>query len=104
MSDHQPGATEMARLQHLDVPVGRGIDRLLRGEEPRDRADQTRPRLRIDVLGARRSSGSPSPPGCPSPAAHSVRGYLLPIKRAVRNAEDLDGADVATVTVELIEL
>jgi Domain of unknown function (DUF1905) len=35
----------------------------------------------------------------------SVRGsYVLPIKRAVRNAEDLDVGDIATVTVELIDL
>jgi hypothetical protein len=35
----------------------------------------------------------------------SVRaGYVLPIKRAVRTAEDLDVGDFATVTVELIDL
>ena len=35
----------------------------------------------------------------------SVRGgYVLPIKRAVRKAEDLDVGDFATVTVELIDL
>jgi hypothetical protein len=35
----------------------------------------------------------------------SARGsYVLPIKRAVRTAEDLDAGDVATVTVELIDL
>ena len=35
----------------------------------------------------------------------SVRGgYVLPIKRAVRQAEDLDVGDFATVTVELIDL
>jgi hypothetical protein len=35
----------------------------------------------------------------------SVRGgYVLPIKRAVRRAEDLDVGDIATVTVELIDL
>lgn len=33
----------------------------------------------------------------------SARGYVLPIKRAVRNAEALDVGDVATVTVELID-
>ena len=34
----------------------------------------------------------------------SVRGnYVLPIKRAVRKAEDLDVGDIATVTVELID-
>lgn len=30
--------------------------------------------------------------------------YVLPIKRAVRRAESLDAGDVATVTVELIDL
>lgn len=30
--------------------------------------------------------------------------YVLPIKRAVRRAEDLDAGDIATVTVELIDL
>jgi hypothetical protein len=35
----------------------------------------------------------------------SARGrYVLPIKRAVRNAETLDAGDIATVTVELIDL
>jgi hypothetical protein len=35
----------------------------------------------------------------------SRRGsYVLPIKRAVRKAEDLDVGDIATVTVELIDL
>jgi hypothetical protein len=35
----------------------------------------------------------------------SVRGcYALPIKRAVRSAEDLAVGDIATVTVELIDL
>ena len=35
----------------------------------------------------------------------SVRGrYVLPIKRAVRKAEDLDVGDIATATVELIDL
>ena len=35
----------------------------------------------------------------------SVRGgYVLPIKRAVRKAEDLDVGDSATVTIELIDL
>jgi hypothetical protein len=29
--------------------------------------------------------------------------YVLPIKRAVRNAESLDVGDIATVTVELID-
>ena len=34
----------------------------------------------------------------------SVRGgYVLPIKRAVRKAEDLDVGDIATVTVELTD-
>lgn len=32
------------------------------------------------------------------------RGYVLPIKRAVRKAEALDAGDVATVTVELIDI
>ena len=31
-------------------------------------------------------------------------GYVLPIKRAVRTAEGLDAGDIATVTVELIDL
>lgn len=31
------------------------------------------------------------------------RGYVLPVKRAVRKAESLDAGDVATVTVELID-
>jgi hypothetical protein len=34
----------------------------------------------------------------------SKRGYVLPVKRAVRKAEDLDVGDTATVTVELIDL
>jgi len=34
----------------------------------------------------------------------SARGYVLPIKRAVRTAEDLNAGDVATVTVELIDV
>jgi Domain of unknown function (DUF1905) len=33
----------------------------------------------------------------------STRGYVLPVKRAVRTAESLDVGDVATVTVELVE-
>ncbi|GAB1642283.1 DUF1905 domain-containing protein [Krasilnikovia sp. MM14-A1259] len=34
----------------------------------------------------------------------STRGcYVLPIKRAVRNAEALDVGDVATVTLELVD-
>ena len=33
----------------------------------------------------------------------SQRGYVLPIKRAVRTAEDLNAGDVATVTVELLD-
>jgi Domain of unknown function (DUF1905) len=31
-------------------------------------------------------------------------GYALPIKRAVRKAESLDAGDIATVTLELIDL
>lgn len=34
----------------------------------------------------------------------STRGYVLPVKRAVRMAEALDVGDVAHVTVELIDL
>lgn len=34
----------------------------------------------------------------------STRGYVLPIKRAIRKAESLETGDVATVTVELIDL
>lgn len=35
----------------------------------------------------------------------SVRGsYVLPIKRAVRQAENLDVGDIANVTVELIDV
>jgi hypothetical protein len=34
----------------------------------------------------------------------STRGYVLPIKRAVRKAEELDAGDTATVTVELVDL
>jgi hypothetical protein len=35
----------------------------------------------------------------------SARGaYVLPIKRAVRRAENLDVGDIATVTIELIDL
>lgn len=34
----------------------------------------------------------------------SKRGYVLPIKKAVRKAEGLEPGDTATVTVELIEL
>lgn len=33
----------------------------------------------------------------------SERGYVLPIKRAVRRAEALDAGDIATVTVEVID-
>jgi hypothetical protein len=33
----------------------------------------------------------------------STRGYVLPVKRAVRQAEDLDVGDVATVTVEVTQ-
>jgi hypothetical protein len=34
----------------------------------------------------------------------SARGYVLPIKRAVREAEALEVGDVASVTVRLIDL
>ncbi|MGH3712450.1 MAG: DUF1905 domain-containing protein [Micromonosporaceae bacterium] len=35
----------------------------------------------------------------------NARGrYVLPIKRAVRKAESLDAGDIATLTVELIDL
>lgn len=35
----------------------------------------------------------------------SARGrYVLPIKRAIRTAEALDAGDIATLTVELIDL
>jgi hypothetical protein len=34
----------------------------------------------------------------------STRGYVLPVKRAVRRAETLEAGDVASVTVELIDL
>jgi hypothetical protein len=34
----------------------------------------------------------------------SARGYVLPIKRAVRRAEALDVGDTAFVTVELIDV
>jgi hypothetical protein len=35
----------------------------------------------------------------------SARGsYVLPVKRAVRNAEDLDAGDITAVTVELVDL
>lgn len=30
--------------------------------------------------------------------------YVLPIKRAIRKAEDLDVGDIATVTIELIDM
>jgi len=33
----------------------------------------------------------------------STRGYVLPIKRAVRKAQSLDTGDTATVTVELLD-
>lgn len=33
----------------------------------------------------------------------SSRGYVLPLKRAVRRAEGLDTGDIATVTVELLD-
>ena len=33
-----------------------------------------------------------------------ARGYVLPLKRAVRAAEGLDVGDVATVSVELLDL
>ncbi|NIJ11541.1 hypothetical protein FHU38_001885 [Saccharomonospora amisosensis] len=33
-----------------------------------------------------------------------TRGYLLPVKRAVRRAEGLRPGDVATVSLELLEL
>lgn len=31
-------------------------------------------------------------------------GYVLPVKRAVRKSEELDDGDVATFTVEMIDL
>jgi hypothetical protein len=31
------------------------------------------------------------------------RGYVLPVKRAVRKAEGLDAGDTATVTIELLD-
>ncbi|MDT3442503.1 MULTISPECIES: DUF1905 domain-containing protein [unclassified Pseudofrankia] len=34
----------------------------------------------------------------------SARGYVLPVKRAVRQAEALEPGDIATVTVELVDL
>ena len=35
----------------------------------------------------------------------SARGsYVLPVKRAVRNAEALDAGDITAVTVELVDL
>jgi hypothetical protein len=34
----------------------------------------------------------------------SARGYVLPIKRAVRKAEALDPGDTASVTIELLDL
>ncbi len=34
----------------------------------------------------------------------SKRGYVLPVKRAVRKAEALDVGDVATVTLEVLDL
>lgn len=34
----------------------------------------------------------------------SARGYVLPVKRAVRDAEGLDVGDLVSVTVELIDL
>ena len=33
----------------------------------------------------------------------AARGYVLPVKRAVRKAEELDPGDTAKVTVELID-
>ena len=33
----------------------------------------------------------------------SRRGYVLPVKRAVRKAEALEVGDVAAVTVELVD-
>jgi hypothetical protein len=33
-----------------------------------------------------------------------ARGYVLPLKRPVRAAEGLDVGDVATVSVELLDL
>jgi hypothetical protein len=33
-----------------------------------------------------------------------TRGYVLPVKKAVRKAEHLDAGDVATVNVELVDL
>jgi hypothetical protein len=43
--------TQAARVQHLHVRVGGGGDRLLRGQEPRDRRHQTGQRGPVDVLG-----------------------------------------------------
>ncbi|WP_033289340.1 DUF1905 domain-containing protein [Amycolatopsis jejuensis] len=34
----------------------------------------------------------------------SERGYVLPVKRAVRKAENLDPGDVARVTVTILDL
>jgi hypothetical protein len=70
-------------------------------EEIRDLADGPRRgfgSLRVRVtLGASRWTTSIFP--------DRGRGsYVLPIKRAVRNAEALDVGDIATVTVELVDL
>jgi hypothetical protein len=69
-------------------------------EEIRDRAGGARRgfgsvRVRVTIGGSTWTT-SIFPEKAPGP-------YVLPIKRAVREAESLDVGDVATVTVELID-
>ena len=69
-------------------------------EDIRDRADGPRRgfgslRVRVTVGGSTWTT---------SIFPDSSRGYVLPIKRAVRKAEALDPGDVASVTIELLDL
>ena len=48
----QPRAAEAARVQDLDLAGVRGLDRLCRVEEPRDRGDQPGQRVAVHGIGA----------------------------------------------------
>jgi hypothetical protein len=70
-------------------------------QEIRERADGPRrgfgsQRVRVNVGGSTWTT---------SIFPDDARGaYVLPIKRAIRNAEAIEAGDIATVTVELIDL
>ena len=74
---------------------------------PADASDEIRaladgPRRGFGSLRVRVTIGAST--GTTSVFPDSTRGYVLPIKRAVRRAESLDAGDVATVTVDLLDL